>query len=682
MHDVSVHFVAIYSRLVLGRMPGHDACARTGWGNVCPLAVVSDIEALNTYRYGMGVDRVQAFVFAVTALGGFVLVRAVSVFAHTTPSIYMVLLVILTIASSRFSIKLPNRPATVSISEVFIFALVLLFGPAPAALTVALDGLITSLTQQHRRLYRTFFNVAEPAISTWTAGTVFITVSQLPLLSQPPTGTPRLLLATISLAAVYFVLNSGLTAVAIALESRASVFAVWRPSAVYLGVNDYAAASVAMLVTGNGAGLNWPTVGLIVPLMILSYVAFNESAARVDEANQHLKQVEHWYHSAVEMLAIAVDIKDQVTHGHIRRVQRHTIALAKALGVTNDDVLKAIESGSLLHDIGKLAVPDYVLNKPGALSPAEFEIIKLHATMGAKILGLVEFPYPVVPIVRHHHEWWNGAGYPDGLKGSNIPFGARILSVVDCFDALTSDRPYRPRLTDTVAIEMLRANSGIAYDPEVVEKFIELIPELRKGDREAEPQEHVMDAVVEAGPVEASGKSDDRSAIGPVGPFVETLIKDRLSGVAAAEACLFTLNSSGDHLVVAYATSGLEIRVRSTELPVGRGLSGWVAANRSTIRNSDPTLDLRDLAGELGLGACTSTPVFALGELVGVLSVYVKKKNGFSDQDVRLVCSLGQEIGLKIARVDESPTSRVHVRPATLRPAGSPQRRLVAAAGE
>ena len=111
--------------------------------------------------------------------------------------------------------------------------------------------------------------------------------------------------------------------------------------------------------------------------MILSYVAFNESAARVDEANQHLKQVEHWYHSAVEMLAIAVDIKDQVTHGHIRRVQRHTIAVAKALGVTNDDELKAIESGSLLHDIGKLAVPDYVLNKPGALSPAEFEIIKL-----------------------------------------------------------------------------------------------------------------------------------------------------------------------------------------------------------------------------------------------------------------------------------------------------------------
>lgn len=628
----------------------------------------------------MSVNRVQAFVLVVTALGGYVLARAGAALVAGPPSILMVLLALLTIGSSRFSIKLPNSPATVSVSEVFVFALVLLFGPAAATVTVAIDGLITSLTQRHRRLYRALFNVAEPAISAWTAGTLFMVLGQSPLMSLPAMGTPRLLVATISLAAVYFVLNSGLTAIAIALENRTPFFTVWRPSAVYLGINIYTAASIAMLVTGNGSGLNWQTVGLIVPLMILSYMAFNESAARVDEATDHLKQVEHWYHSAVEMLAIAVDIKDQVTHGHIRRVQRHTVAVAKAFGVTSDDELKAIESGSLLHDIGKLAVPDYVLNKPGALSPSEFEIIKLHATMGARILGLVEFPYPVVPIVRHHHEWWNGAGYPDGLKGVSIPFGARILAVVDCFDALTSDRPYRPRLSDSVAIDMLRANSGIAYDPDVVTKFVELIPELRKGDLEADLQESEVEAVVDPKPVtDVQRAPDNRPAIGPVGPFIESLVKDRMGNIPSADACLFTLNAAGDHLVVAYATAGFDERVRSTELPIGRGLSGWVAANRSTIRNSDPTLDFRELSGILGLGACTSTPVFALGELVGVLSVYVKKKNGFSDRDVRLVCSLAQEIGLKIARIDEWPASRVHVRPTRLRPAGSPQRTLAAA---
>src|SRR6185295_9301376 len=151
--------------------------------------------------------------------------------------------------------------------------------------------------------------------------------------------------------------------------------------------------------------------------------------------------------------------------------------------VKGDIEIRALEAASLLHDVGKLAVPDYVLNKPGALSHAEFERIKLHAAKGAEILTAVEFPYPVVPIVRSHHEQWNGKGYPDGLSGEDIPFGARILSVVDCFDAVTSDRPYRRKMTDEQGIDILRARSGTMYDPRIVEAFIRLIPELRREDR-------------------------------------------------------------------------------------------------------------------------------------------------------------------------------------------------------
>ena len=123
-----------------------------------------------------------------------------------------------------------------------------------------------------------------------------------------------------------------------------------------------------------------------------------------------------------------------------------------------------------------------MLNKPSALTSAEFETMKKHASMGARILTAVDFPYPIVPIVRHHHERWDGGGYPDGLVGAEIPLGARILAVVDCFDALTSDRPYRPRLTDEQAAEILRSRQATFYDPVVVEKFVELIPELRRAD--------------------------------------------------------------------------------------------------------------------------------------------------------------------------------------------------------
>src|SRR5262249_26364289 len=184
------------------------------------------------------------------------------------------------------------------------------------------------------------------------------------------------------------------------------------------------------------------------------------------------------YLSTVETLATAIDAKDEVTHGHIRRVQHAAVGLARELGVTDDMELRAIEAAALLHDTGKIAIPEHILNKPGKLTPAEFEKMKLHAPIGAEILSSIDFPYPVVPIVRHHHENWNGTGYPDGLKGTDIPLGARILSVVDCFDALTSDRPYRPRLTDDEALAILLERRASMYDPLVVDTFVRVYAEI------------------------------------------------------------------------------------------------------------------------------------------------------------------------------------------------------------
>ena len=169
---------------------------------------------------------------------------------------------------------------------------------------------------------------------------------------------------------------------------------------------------------------------------------------------------------------MAIDAKDQITHGHIRRVQTYAVGSARRVGVVDEQLIRAIEAAALLHDMGKLAVPEYILNKPGKLTPAEFEKMKLHASVGADILSAIDFPYPVVPIVRHHHEQWVDPGYPDGLVGTDIPIGARILSVVDCFDALTSDRPYRPRLTDEEALSILTERRGSMYDPLIVDTFI------------------------------------------------------------------------------------------------------------------------------------------------------------------------------------------------------------------
>ena len=197
------------------------------------------------------------------------------------------------------------------------------------------------------------------------------------------------------------------------------------------------------------------------------------SLARVADANKHLEELNTLYLATVQTLAAAIDAKDQVTHGHIRRVQHYAVELAKALGVRDQLQLKAIQAAAVLHDTGKIAVPEAILNKPGPLDRDEFAIMKQHAAVGADIISAINFPYPVEPIVRHHHENWDGSGYPTGLVGTAIPIGARILAVADCFDALTSDRPYRLSMSDAEALAIISDRRGKTDDPLVVDTFFQ-----------------------------------------------------------------------------------------------------------------------------------------------------------------------------------------------------------------
>jgi putative nucleotidyltransferase with HDIG domain len=563
----------------------------------------------------------------------------------------------------------PGRPATVSVSEVFVFASVLLFGAAVPVVTVALDGLWISLTQKHKRWYRALFNVAEPAISTWAAAQVFFAVTGVASGASLTTDMSVLVPATIAMAGVFFALNSGLSAVAVALENGTSAFDVWRSHAWYLAVNYHAAASLATLAVSGGSRINFGVAGLVAPLLVLSYVAYREASTRADEAHRHVSDVEHLYRASVEMLAIAVDATDQVTHGHIRRVQRHTLAVAAALGVTDSRELKAIEAGALLHDIGKLAVPDYVLNKPSALTRTEFETMKKHVSMGARILTAVEFPYPIVPIVRHHHEQWDGRGYPDGLVGAEIPLGARILAVVDCFDALTSDRPYRPRLTDERAIEIVRARKGTFYDPVVVDKFIELIPALRRADLVSGEHRDAPASIVVglARPAardirEAEAREVAAASSIAIPSIAETLIDEHIGRIDGAAACLYRFNAAQDALIVAHATPRIRPAAARLHVPVGSGVSGWVAANRSTIRCAEAVLDVGELASSFELQSCASVPVFVRADLFGVLTVYVTDA-ALSDDAVAAIGLVAQEVGLLIAR--GTPGAHSQIRAAT-----------------
>jgi putative nucleotidyltransferase with HDIG domain len=550
-------------------------------------------------------------------------------------------LAVLTLLTASFNLKIPSINAYISVSEAFVFASVLFFGTPAGTLTVVVECLVITLWIRipGRATYRVLFNLAAPSVAIWASGEAFYFLSGIQPYSKAFTPLPTLFLPFLAFTALYFLLNSWLVALAVALEKHQPPLTVWWKNFAWLSVNYFSGAYVAALIVTYTKQLDFSALAIIVPLLVVSYVTFRTAIGRAEDSYQHLAELNRLYLSTIETLAMAIDAKDQITHGHIRRVQSYAVGLAKSIGISDDKLLKAIEAAALLHDMGKLAVPEHILNKPGKLTPAEFEKMKLHASVGADILSAIDFPYPVVPIVRHHHENWNGSGYPDGIKGTDIPIGARILSVVDCFDALTSDRPYRPRLSDSDALAILIERRGSMYDPLVVDTFVrvhrDIAPEASTNTAAAalvgmptkvERDKRHRTKTTNRGNIGVNTEAMSNPAI-PRADFGNTAngVVQRLQRqIPFSLAVLFTYDAVRDELIGEYVFGDVGYLVHDLRISRGDRLSGWVAANRQTIVNSDPALDLGDISRAISppLRASLSVPLEVGAEVVGVLTLY------------------------------------------------------------
>jgi putative nucleotidyltransferase with HDIG domain len=618
-------------------------------------------------------------VITVVVLGAATLVQSVLALYTDPLGWNWVVLAVLTLLSGSATVKLPSVPATISVSETFVFTSALLFGPAAGTVTVALDALVISLWLARRGhpLHRIAFNVFALPAAMWVAAHLYYIIGDVPPLYTSPAAVPisRLLFPLICFTIVYFGLNSSLIAVAISIERRLSPIRVWRDNFAWLSLNYFGGASVAALLVTYTRSIDYTYVAFVLPLLATLYFTFSVSMGRVEDANRHLTQLNTLYMSTIETLAMAIDAKDQITHGHIRRVQQYAVGLARRMGVSDPDQISAIEAASLLHDMGKLAVPEYILNKPGKLTPAEFDKMKLHASVGADILSAIDFPYPVVPIVRHHHENWDGTGYPDGVKGSDIPIGARILSVVDCFDALTSDRPYRPRLSDADAIRILVERRGTMYDPLVVDTFLNVHTELAPENRDVAENSEGLSAITRGvtpaadADIQTGSRLNDISASTeemlvlyelaqgltahlPVQDAAELIAKYLRRVVPASTVAFFIYDAAADELSVAHAAGEGASHFAGLRIPRGQRLTGWVAANRQSILNSDPVLDLGDAARALRppLRSCLSTPLLIGDQLVGVLTVYSPIRDAFTDDHKRVLEVIGGQVSHTLHR--------------------------------
>jgi putative nucleotidyltransferase with HDIG domain len=574
----------------------------------------------------------------------------------------------LTALSGSATLRLPGTPVSFSISDSFTMASALLFGPAAGTVTVAIDSLVISMRLARRPIptRRVVFNATAPPLAMWIAAQAFFLIAGAGPMASTKVSPAHLIGSVTIFAGLFFILNTGLIALAIAFEQRVRAVAIWREHFLGLWLTYFGGAAVAALLVVLVQQRHPDVLALVLltPVPFIIYAAFRNTVGRMEDRVGHLNQVNGMYLSTIETLAQAIDAKDQVTHGHIRRVQENAVKLAHALGIDDDAQLRALEAASLLHDVGKLAVPDHILNKPSSLTPTEFENMKRHANVGADILEAIGFPYPVVPIVRHHHENWDGTGYPAGLAAEQIPVGARILSVVDCFDALTSDRPYRTRLSPEEALRVVRARSGTMYDPRVVSTFVTMLensPPVVELPVTTAPQglsdiagtaHHDMrrslasrgDAEAFATLFELGVQAATAATVGEALSRIHAILRNLMP----ADVCALYVHDAETDTLAATSVSGVHApAIVGTTIRVGQRLSGWVAANRQTIVNSEAALDLGNLTMRLDPPPlrCLSTAICTDGELSGVLTLYSTRRQPFTEAHVPMIEAVAIGLG-------------------------------------
>src|SRR6202140_297006 len=389
-------------------------------------------------------------------------------------------LLLLVILAGSNPIRIPSTRSSFTAGDVVIFLGILFLG-IPAAIVIGVVDAFVSSRQTSKRVASWIAAPAMMAVTVLIAGKAFyFALAHYAHVSERPLGTTpmrldHLLGALALLAMLQYFLNGFTISTIYALRTRRPILKFWCDGYLWTWWSFLGSAIATAVVYLAVTRLGWAYVLLGVPIISVTFWTYKIYFERVNAKTREAEELSRLHLATVEALATAIDAKDQTTHFHVRRVQIYAEGLGELLRLSEAEIA-ALKAGALLHDVGKLAVPDHILNKPGTLTPAEFEKTKIHTIVGAEILGRVNFPYPVLPIVRHHHERWDGKGYPDGLMGEQIPITARIMSVIDCFDSVREDRPFRPGMTREDALEFLRGDAGTKFDPRMVELFIEPLP--------------------------------------------------------------------------------------------------------------------------------------------------------------------------------------------------------------
>ena len=576
---------------------------------------------------------------------------------------------LLSVLAGGIKIDLMQRRSTkekvsMSLAYIVTFTAMLRFGPFAALLVSAAGSFSNCLYPKRYPLYQLVFNVALTMLETLTASTIFVGLNGHSLVLRNPQSYPAVAAASLA----FFLVNTGGIATIIGLCTGQNPFQLWRKTFLWTAPSYFAGACVstlALLVLNSHSAY---ILILLSPLGWVLYQNYATASARTEEKQQHIEELqlgqEHLadlYLATIKSLALAIDAKDQYTHQHILRVQRYAVAAAKHLGLTGSE-LEAINTGALLHDIGKLGVPEYVLLKPGRLTDDEFAKIKQHPEIGAAILDPVEFPWPVLPVVRSHHEKWDGTGYPDGLAGEDIPRTARILAVADVYDALTSSRSYRNAWTHERACEVIKKDRGTHFDPAIADAFLVIITGVveemaREGDGPLFVAEPTAPAAASPSDQAARAIHQASSELWALYEVVQTLSSSvgleetleilgrKLEALLPGTTALFLLRPTDpdepktEEMVVRSAV-GINREFFAGARTLGH-TSASVARSRMTYLGEYDADDLLLISSQATqwtpLQTALIVPISHQGEVLGTINLYHPNPNAFSAHDKQLL---------------------------------------------
>jgi diguanylate cyclase (GGDEF)-like protein/putative nucleotidyltransferase with HDIG domain len=398
---------------------------------------------------------------------------------------------------------------------------------------------------------------------------------------------------------------------------------------------------------------------VLIPLAVAGDLAYKFHVRAVEQQTKFITESSRIHLATVEALATAIDAREQVGSGHVRRTQIYAVGIGNILGL-GDDEIHALRTGALLHDIGKLAVPDHILSKPGRLTPAEMEKTKTHALVGASILEKVGFPYPVVPTVKYHHESWNGEGYPEGLRGGNIPLTARILAIADTFDTLRTERPYRAAISRDEACSFLRSRAGSQFDPRLVDLFlrnikifeaeIEAQALMYEDDREAVGVSELVDGGASPNYVEQIKRANREvfTLYSLARDFSSELDMDEILPLFTEKvrelvpfdtSIVFLLDETGQSATTAHVHGINKDLLYARRIAVGDGGTGKVLKERKSDGNLSPSSDFEHLGSEFRGQYCSmaSIPLIADDRLLGALTLYSNELPLYQEEHLRLL---------------------------------------------